>query len=142
MDEPQGYYFEELAEGMSASFEKQISDDDIVKFAEATGDSNPLHLNDEFARDTMFKGRIAHGMLTASLISAVLGTKMPGPGCIYMSQNLRFRAPVRPGEVVVAKVTVKRIDREKQRVEFDCSCAVGDTIVAEGEALTKVPSRG
>ena len=142
MVESQGYYFEDLAEGMSASFEKQISDDDIVKFSEATGDTNPLHLDDEFARETMFKGRIAHGMLTASLISAILGTKMPGPGCIYMSQNLRFRAPVRPGEVVVATVTVKRVDLEKQRVEFNCSCAVGDTIVAEGEALTKVPSRG
>lgn len=127
---------------MSASFEKRISDADIVKFAEVTGDTNPLHLDDDFARETIFEGRIAHGMLTASLFSTILGTKLPGPGCIYMSQNIRFRAPVRPGDMAMATVTVKRIDREKQRVEFDCSCCVGDTVVAEGEALAKVPSRG
>ena len=90
----------------------------------------------------MFEGRIAHGMLTASLFSAVLGTKMPGPGCIYMSQSIRFRSPVRPGDVVVATVTVSGIDNEKQRVAFDCSCTLGETVVAEGEALAKVPSRG
>ena len=142
MVEPQGYFFEDLAKGMSASFEKRITDDDIVRFAEVTGDTNPLHLDDDFARESIFGGRIAHGMLTASLFSAILGTRMPGPGCIYMSQSIRFRAPVRPGELAVATVTVKRIDSEKQRVEFDCSCAVGNTVVAEGEALAKVPSRG
>ena len=141
MVEPQGYFFEDLAKGMSASFEKRITDDDIVRFAEVTGDTNPLHLDDDFARESIFGGRIAHGMLTASLFSAILGTRMPGPGCIYMSQSIRFRAPVRPEELAVATVTVKRIDSEKQRVEFDCSCAVGNTVVAEGEALAKVPSR-
>lgn len=141
MVEPRGYLFEDLAEGMSASFEKRITNDDIVRFAEVTGDTNPLHLDDDFARESIFGGRIAHGMLTASLFSAILGTRMPGPGCIYMSQSIRFRAPVRPGELAVATVTVKRIDGKKQRVEFDCSCAVGNTVVAEGEALAKVPSR-
>ena len=141
MVEPRGYFFEDLVEGMSASFEKRITDDDIVRFAEVTGDTNPLHLDDDFARESIFGGRIAHGMLTASLFSAILGTRMPGPGCIYMSQSIRFRAPVRPGELAVATVTVKRIDGKKQRVEFDCSCAVGNTVVAEGEALAKVPSR-
>ena len=141
MVEPRGYFFEDLAEGMSASFEKRITDDDIVRFAEVTGDTNPLHLDDDFARESIFGGRIAHGMLTASLFSAILGTRMPGPGCIYMSQSIRFHAPVRPGELAVATVTVKRIDDKKQRVEFDCSCAVGNTVVAEGEALAKVPSR-
>ena len=141
MVEPRGYFFEDLAEGMSASFEKRITNDDIVRFAEVTGDTNPLHLDDDFARESIFGGRIAHGMLTASLFSAILGTRMPGPGCIYMSQSIRFRAPVRPGELAVATVTVKRIDGKKQRVEFDCSCAVGNTVVAEGEALAKVPSR-
>ena len=141
MIEPRGYFFEDLAEGMSASFEKRITNDDIVRFAEVTGDTNPLHLDDDFARESIFGGRIAHGMLTASLFSAILGTRMPGPGCIYMSQSIRFRAPVRPGELAVATVTVKRIDGKKQRVEFDCSCAVGNTVVAEGEALAKVPSR-
>ena len=141
MVEPRGYFFEDLAEGMSASFEKRITNDDIVRFAEVTGDTNPLHLDDDFARESIFGGRIAHGMLTASLFSAILGTRMPGPGCIYMSQSIRFRAPVRPGELAVATVKVKRIDGKKQRVEFDCSCAVGNTVVAEGEALAKVPSR-
>ena len=141
MIEHQGYFFEDLAEGMTASFEKRITDEDIVKFAEVTGDTNPLHLDDDFARESIFEGRIAHGMLTASLFSAILGTRMPGPGCIYMNQSIRFHAPVRPGELALATVTVKRIDSEKQRVEFDCSCAVGDTVVADGEALVKVPSR-
>jgi 3-hydroxybutyryl-CoA dehydratase len=141
MVEHQGYFFEDLAEGMSASFEKRITDEDIVKFAEVTGDTNPLHLDDEFARESIFEGRIAHGMLTASLFSAILGTRMPGPGCIYMNQSIRFRAPVRPGELALATVTVKRIDSAKQRVEFDCSCAVGNTVVADGEAMVKVPSR-
>lgn len=136
------HYFEDLAEGMSASVEKRISDEDIVKFAEVTGDSNPLHLDDDFARETMFGGRIAHGMLTASLFSAILGTKMPGPGCIYMSQSIRFRAPVRPGDVAVATVTVKALDPAKQRVSLDCSCTVDGTVVADGEALAKVPARG
>jgi 3-hydroxybutyryl-CoA dehydratase len=141
MVEHQGYFFEDLAEGMSASFEKRITDEDIVKFAEVTGDTNPLHLDDEFARESIFEGRIAHGMLTASLFSAILGTRMPGPGCIYMNQSIRFRAPVRPGELALATVTVKRIDSAKQRVEFDCSCVVGNTVVADGEAMVKVPSR-
>tara|TARA_A100001037_G_C15006103_1_gene569462 strand:+ start:99 stop:527 length:429 start_codon:yes stop_codon:yes gene_type:complete len=142
MVEAQGLCFEDLAVGMSGSIEKRITDDDIVKFAAVTGDTNPLHLDDEYAEGTMFEGRIAHGMLTASLFSAVLGTKMPGPGCIYMSQSIRFRSPVRPGDVVVATVTVSGIDNEKQRVAFDCSCTLGETVVAEGEALAKVPSRG
>ncbi|MBH62797.1 MAG: (R)-hydratase [Alphaproteobacteria bacterium] len=142
MVEAQSLCFEDLAVGMSGSIEKRITDDDIVKFAAVTGDTNPLHLDDEYAEGTMFEGRIAHGMLTASLFSAVLGTKMPGPGCIYMSQSIRFRSPVRPGDVVVATVTVSGIDNEKQRVAFDCSCTLGETVVAEGEALAKVPSRG
>ena len=142
MTEPQEFYFEDLTVGMSGSIEKLITDDHIVKFAEVTGDTNPLHLNDDYAKRTLFGGRIAHGMLTASLFSAVLGTKMPGPGCIYMSQSIRFRAPVRPGDVVVATVTVSRIDNERQRVAFECSCFLGETIVAEGESLAKVPSRG
>ena len=142
MTEPQEFYFEDLTVGMSGSIEKLITDDHIAKFAEVTGDTNPLHLNDDYAKGTLFGGRIAHGMLTASLFSAVLGTKMPGPGCIYMSLSIRFRAPVRPGDVVVATVTVSRIDNERQRVAFECSCLLGETIVAEGEALAKVPSRG
>ena len=91
LDDIHGYYFEDLSVGMSASYAKTITETDIVLFAGISGDVNPVHLNQEFASDTMFEGRIAHGMLTASFISTVLGTKLPGPGCIYLRQDLRFR---------------------------------------------------
>ena len=103
-----GYFIEDLEPGMTAMFGKTITDADILMFAGVSGDTNPVHLNEEFAIGTPFKGRIAHGMLTASLISTVIGTKLPGPGCIYLSQTLRFLAPVRAGETVRAVVTVKR----------------------------------
>ena len=89
-----GLHLEDLKVGMSATFSKTVSEADIVLFAGISGDSNPVHVDDDYARTTMFKGRIAHGMLTASFISAVLGTGLPGPGCIYLSQNLRFKAPL------------------------------------------------
>ena len=108
-----GYYIEDLTEGMTAVFGKTITDADILMFAGVSGDTNPVHLNEEFALGTAFHGRIAHGMLTASLISTVLGTKLPGPGCIYLSQNLKFLAPVRAGDTVRAEVTIRSIDREK-----------------------------
>ena len=100
-----GYYIEDLEAGMSAAFGKTITDADILMFAGVSGDTNPVHLNEEFALGTAFQGRIAHGMLTASLISTVLGTKLPGPGCIYLSQTLKFLAPVRAGDTVRAEVT-------------------------------------
>src|SRR5918997_1182060 len=106
----EGYRFEDLAVGMTAAFTKIITDADLVMFAGVSGDTNPVHFDEGFARTTMFKGRIAHGMLTASLISTVLGTKLPGPGCIYLSQSLKFLAPVRAGETVRAEVTIKSID--------------------------------
>ncbi len=109
-----GYYIEDLTEGMTAVFGKTITDADILMFAGVSGDTNPVHLNEEFALGTAFHGRIAHGMLTASLISTVLGTKLPGPGCIYLSQNLKFLAPVRAGDTVRAEVTIRSIDREKR----------------------------
>jgi len=136
-----GYYFEDLAEGMTASYAKTVTDADIVLFAGVSGDTNPVHLNDEFARETMFKGRIAHGMLSASLISTVFGTKMPGPGCIYMSQTLRFKAPVRPGDTVTARVTVVELKPEKKQARFDCVCLVNGKAVLDGEAIILVPSR-
>ena len=98
MDELRGKYLDEISDGMTAVFSKTVTEADIVLFAGITGDTNPVHLDEEFAKPTMFKGRIAHGMLTASFISTVLGTKLPGPGCIYISQNLKFRAPVRIGD--------------------------------------------
>src|SRR3546814_7329516 len=97
-DETQGYYIDELSVGMTAVHTKTLTETDIVLFAGISGDSNPLHLNQEYASETMFEGRIAHGMLTASFISTVLGTKLPGPGCIYLKQDLRFLAPVRAND--------------------------------------------
>ena len=140
-DELHGYYLEDLELGMTAVYAKTITDADIVLFAGISGDTNPLHLNSEFANGTRFEGRVAHGMLTASLISAVIGTKLPGPGCIYMSQTIRWSAPVRAGDTVVARVTITDIDREKERVLMETICSVGEEVVLEGECLAKVPAR-
>ena len=111
MEELRGKYLEEIGEGMTAVFSQPVTEADIVLFAGITGDTNPVHLDEEFAKPTMFKGRIAHGMLTAGFISTVFGTKLPGPGCIYLSQSLKFKAPVRIGDTVRARVTVSAIDR-------------------------------
>ena len=136
-----GYFIEDLNEGMTAVFGKTITDADILMFAGVSGDTNPVHLNEEFAAGTAFQGRIAHGMLTASLISTVLGTKLPGPGCVYLSQNLKFLAPVRVGDTVRAEVIITAIDRLRRRVTFPTACKVGGKSVLEGEAVTVVPRR-
>jgi 3-hydroxybutyryl-CoA dehydratase len=136
-----GYFIEDLEEGMSAAFGKTITDADILMFAGISGDTNPVHLNEEFAAGTAFQGRIAHGMLTASLISTVLGTKLPGPGCIYLNQTLKFVAPVRSGDTVRAEVTIKSVDRERRRCVFETLCKVGGKNVLEGEAIMMVPRR-
>ena len=136
-----GYYFEDLSVGMTASYAKTVTETDIVLFAGISGDVNPVHLNQEFADDTMFEGRIAHGMLTASFISTVLGTKLPGPGCIYLRQDLRFLAPVRPGDTVHAQITITDVNPEKKRVFAHTVCRVGDTPVVEGDATLFVPQR-
>ena len=141
MNELAGYDIEDLEVGQSATFAKTITEADIVLFAGASGDNNAVHINEEFAQTTQFKGRIAHGMLTASLISTVLGTKLPGPGCIYLNQSLKFLAPVRAGDTVRAEVTITTIDRERRRVTFATVCKVGGKAVLEGEALTMVPRR-
>ena len=132
---------EELEIGMSRRLEKTLQDYDIRMFAEISTDHNPVHLDDGYAQDTIFGGRIAHGMLTAALISAVIGEQLPGHGTIYLGQSLRFRAPVRPGDTVVAEVSVKAIDYAKRRVTLDCACRVGDTTVLDGEATVLAPSR-
>lgn len=142
MDELNGYYFEDLSEGMTDIFGKTITDADICIFAGVSGDTNPVHLNDEYAKATMFKGRIAHGMLGAAFISAVFGTKLPGPGCIYVSQTLKFKAPVKVGDTLMARVTVRKLIPNKKFAEFDTVCTVGDKVVIEGEALIMVPSKG
>ena len=139
MNEIGGYEFEELRVGMSATYAKTITEADIVLFAAVSGDNNAIHTNEEFAAATIFKGRIAHGMLSASVISAALANKLPGPGAIYMSQNLRFRAPVRAGDTVRAIVTIKELNPEKRRVLLDTCCRVRDQVVIEGDALVALP---
>lgn len=125
---------DELEIGQSASYERTVSEEDIVRYAEVSGDDNPVHLDEEFASKTLFKGRIAHGMLGAGFISTVVGTKLPGNGSIYISQSLKFRAPVRIGDTVVTTATVKSIDKERKRVTMETVCAIGDKIVIDGEA--------
>ncbi|OUR77686.1 hypothetical protein A9Q83_09185 [Alphaproteobacteria bacterium 46_93_T64] len=138
-DELHGFFLEDLNVGMSDLFAKTITEADIVMFAGVTGDTNPVHLNQEFAENTMFKERIAHGMLSAGLISTVFGTKLPGPGAIYMNQSLNFKAPVCIGDTVVAKVVLKEING--RRVSFDCTCYVGETLVMDGEATLMVAKK-
>jgi 3-hydroxybutyryl-CoA dehydratase len=130
-----GHDIEDLSVGMSASFAKTITEADIVMFAGVSGDNNAVHINEEFAATTSFGGRIAHGMLSASVISAAIANKLPGPGTIYLSQSLRFRAPVRPGDTVRATVTVKEIDQPRRRAVLTTHCHVGATLVIDGEAL-------
>lgn len=137
----QGYYLEDLKVGMTASYAKTVTEADVVLFAGISGDTNPVHLNEEFAKETMFQGRIAHGMLSASFISTVLGTKLPGPGAIYLSQNLKFKAPVRAGDTVSATATITDIVTEKKRVVMQTTCSVRNQVVLEGEAIVMVPAR-
>ena len=136
-----GYDIAALSVGMSADIAKTITDADLVLFAPLSTDVNAVHMDEDFAKTTMFGGRIAHGMLSASLISAVLGNRLPGPGVIYMNQSLRFRAPVRPGDTVHARVTVKEVIAEKCRVVLDTVCTVGDKVVIDGEATLMPTSR-
>ena len=135
------HQFEDLELGMSASVSRTVSEADILMFAGVSGDTNPVHLDQEFAASTMFGGRIAHGMLSAGLISAVFGTRLPGPGSIYLSQTLKFKAPVKIGDTVVARVTVKELKTEKRRAVFSTVCSVGSTVVLDGEAELLIPAR-
>ncbi|WP_300453384.1 MaoC family dehydratase [Accumulibacter sp.] len=141
MNPQNGYDIEDLSVGMSAEIAKTITDADIVLFAGVSTDVNAVHMDEDFAKTTMFGGRIAHGMLSASLISAVLGNRLPGPGTIYLSQSLRFRAPVRPGDTVHARVTVKEVVADKCRVMVDTVCTVGDKVVIDGEATLMTTSK-
>ena len=141
MSKLHGYYFEDLEVGMSDVFAKTVTEADIMAFAGMSGDTNPVHLNQDFAATTMFGGRIAHGMLSASFISPVIGTKLPGPGCIYVGQSLRFKAPVRAGDTVVAQCTVTKLIPEKKFIELKTQCLIGDKVVIDGEATIMVPSK-
>jgi len=131
---------EDMEIGMTRSLAKTITDADIEMFATISMDRNPVHLDEDYAQDTIFGGRIAHGMLTAGLISAVIGEQLPGHGTVYLGQSLKFTAPVRPGDRVEASVTVREIDHGRRRVTLDCVAAVGDTVVLKGEALVLAPS--
>lgn len=134
-------YFEELTIGQSAQFGKTIGEADILMFAAVSGDTNPVHINAEVAAASMFKERIAHGMLSAGLISAVLGTRLPGEGAIYLSQTLKFRAPVKIGDTVTARVEITALDAAKKRATLSTICTVAGKTVIEGEASVMVPSR-
>ena len=136
----QTLYFEDLSIGMRETYQKEVKASDVVGFAEITGDRNPIHLSEHFAAKTPFGTRIAHGLYTASLISAVLGTRLPGPGAIYLSQTLQFRAPVKIGDTVEVSVTVTELIPEKSRARLACRCTVAGEVVLEGEALVKVPA--
>lgn len=138
---PRGTIFiEDIEIGMTRGLQKRVTDHDIALFAEVSTDRNPVHLDDDYAQDTIFEGRIAHGMLTAALISAVIGEQLPGHGSVYLGQSLRFMAPVRPGDLVRAEVKVMAIDHARRRVTLETLCFVGDTVVLKGEALVLAPS--
>ena len=143
MTEPttKGYAFEDLTVGMEASYRRAVTEADIIGFAEITGDKNPVHLDAAYAAGTLFKERIAHGMLSAGYISAVFGTRLPGPGAIYVSQTLSFRGPVKIGDTVTAHVRLRELVAPKRRAVFDCRCSVGEKNVLEGEAVLMVPAR-
>lgn len=141
MNDLNGYDIEDLHVGMSASFSKTITEADIILFAGASGDNNAIHINEEFAQTTPFKGRIAHGFLTASTISAAVANRLPGPGSIYMSQQMNFVGPVRPGDTVQAMVRVKEVNTAKSRVLLETVCSVDGRPVVEGEALIRTTSK-
>ena len=132
---------EDIEIGMIRSLRKQVTDRDIEMFAEISTDRNPVHLDDDYAHDTIFGGRIAHGMLTAGLVSAVIGEQLPGHGTVYLGQSLKFLAPVRPDDVVTAEVEVMEIDHAKRRVKMETRCIVDGKKVLVGEATVLAPSR-
>ncbi len=138
----QGLYFDELTVGQSAETTRVVGAGDIEAFAAISGDTNPVHLDEAYARATPFGGRIAHGMLAGAYISAVIGTKLPGPGAIYLNQTMRFRRPVRIGDQVTARVTIRTLDAAKGHATLETVCLVGGKTVVDGEALIMVPRRG
>jgi 3-hydroxybutyryl-CoA dehydratase len=138
----QGFFFDDLSVGQSAEMTRLVAAADIEAFAEVSGDSNPVHLDEAYARTTTFQSRIAHGMLSGAYISAVLGTRLPGPGAIYLNQTLRFRRPVKIGDAVTARVTVAGLDARRGHVTLSTVCLVDGKTVVDGEAIIMVPRRG
>ncbi len=136
-----GYKFEDLSVGMTHQTEHIITEKDIELFAEVSGDRNPLHMDEEFAKNTPFGTRIAHGALTASYISGILGNDLPGPGSIFVGLNMRFRRPVYIGSHVTVKVEVTEMKERGNRVTLKVSCNVDGKAAISGEAMVMVPSR-
>lgn len=133
--------FQKLEIGQSYTSVNIVTEENIIKFSEATGDINPVHLDEDYARNSMFGERIAHGMISAGYISAIFGTHFPGPGSIYLSQTLKFKAPVKIADTVETTVTITHLDQKRQRVTLNCSCSVGDVLVLKGEAQLMIPER-
>ena len=135
------HYFEDLTVGQRETLMKTIMDDDVIAFADLSGDRNPVHLSDHFARKTRFGERIVHGLYTASLISTVIGMYLPGPGAVYMSQTLNFKGPVKIGDVINVVVEVVELTEKGRRVRLHCECLVDGKVVLDGEALVMAPSK-
>jgi len=135
------HYFEDLTVGQRETLMKTVMDDDVIAFADLSGDRNPVHLSDHFARKTRFGERIVHGLYTASLISTVIGMYLPGPGAVYMSQTLNFKGPVKIGDVINVVVEVVELTEKGRRVRLHCECLVDGKVVLDGEALVMAPSR-
>ena len=136
-----GLFLEDLTVGQSAELSREVRESDLVDFAAVSGDHNPVHLDEAYAATTPFGGRIAHGMLSASYISALIAGKLPGPGTIYLSQSLKFRRPVRIGDVVTVRAEITAVDEAKARVTLATTCLVGGKAVIEGEAVILAPRR-
>lgn len=139
MNIKKSFAIEEITIGMTASYSQTITDADVKAFAGVSGDHNPVHLSEEYAKNSRFKDRIAHGLLTASFFSAIFGTKLPGEGCVYAGQNLRFKRPVYLNDTVIAQVTVTAVDVPKNRVTFDTICTVKGKVVTSGTAEIFIP---
>lgn len=134
------YSVDQLQVGQTASFSKTVTEHDVYTFAGVTGDMNPAHINESYAQQTQFHGRIAHGMLSAGLISAVIGMQLPGPGTIYLGQELSFRAPVHIGDTITAAVTVRTLNTERNRAELETVCTNQDGVcVVTGVAKVMPP---
>ncbi len=140
MSEMKEARLQDLEVGQSFTTINVVKDADIVKFAEVSGDVNPIHLDEEYAKKSIFGERIAHGMISASYVSAIFGTKFPGPGSIYLSQSLKFKAPVKIEDTVETTVTIIELNEKRKRVTLNCECRVGDTVVLTGEAQLMVPN--
>ena len=138
---PQKYYIEDIEVGQKVKFFKTFRQEDVEKFSEISGDNNPVHLDVNYASKTIFKKRVVHGFLTASLISAAIGTKLPGPGSIYLNQSLKFLAPVFPDEEVIVELTIKNLKLEKRRVIIDTTCICNNKEVLVGEAEILIESK-